>query len=289
MKRTAIFLGISLLALLISAACRGPGYPDPPKPKPEAPEQVSETAMKVLFIGNSLTHYHDMPDMLKAMALSGGKEVFIDQHTPPGVSLAFHSQSNGTIEKINERKWDQIILQSSDITAFPDLYDDEITVIERLKGHILSNHPQTRIIYLMVWGIKDGVTIRELNGELVYYSYETYAKKIDDGTLFIKHQCKIDIAPVGRIWAQIIAVRPELADFLFDLDGAHPGLYGSFLSACTYYTVLFSEGIKRPLASINIDSADQSYIIDKVASTVLNDMALWFSSKIVGQRSLYGK
>lgn len=46
--------------------------------------------MDVLFIGNSLTYYNSMPEMLKEMLADGGDLVNIEQSTFPGMSLSAH-------------------------------------------------------------------------------------------------------------------------------------------------------------------------------------------------------
>lgn len=45
---------------------------------------------EVLFIGNSLTYYHDMPVMLQAMLNEKDIRINIHQSTFPGVSLSAH-------------------------------------------------------------------------------------------------------------------------------------------------------------------------------------------------------
>jgi hypothetical protein len=127
-------------------------------------------AIKILFIGNSLTYYNNMPQMFDSLATASGNEVYVDQATVGGKPLwqLLHDQT--VIDKINEKQWDYVILQSDDITAFPDMYYMEIETLESFKDIILMNNPSTQIICTMIWGLRDGVTVKELNGQYVYYS-----------------------------------------------------------------------------------------------------------------------
>lgn len=250
--------------------------PDFTKKKEDDTEKIiTESTVKILFIGNSLTFFNNMPDMLKEISEAAKKDFYIDQITPGGKSLQSHSTDIDTINKINERKWDYIVLQSNDITAFPDMYQKEIDNINRLKNTIKSNFKNTKIIYLMVWGIMDGVTIRELNGENIYYTYKEYLKKIYEGTLYIAKQCDTIIAPVGMVWSTVLDERPNLKYKLFDTDKAHPGYYGSYLSAITYFVTIFLEELKTPVDSIDISESDQYYFYSIANSIVLNQLNLW--------------
>ena len=48
--------------------------------------QISK-AQNVLFIGNSYTYYHDLPNLLQGLAESAGKDFFQDSHTEGGWTL----------------------------------------------------------------------------------------------------------------------------------------------------------------------------------------------------------
>ena len=242
----------------------------------EIPEPVNN-AIKILFIGNSLTYSNNMPKIFEELSLNSGKEVYVDQITPGGVSLGFHSTNAETINKINEQKWDYVILQSSDIAAFYDLYDHEIRIINKLKNHIKKNNNETKIIYMMVSGLRDGWTGRELNGEIVHYTYKQYMKMIYDGTIYIADQCDVIIAPVGIAWEKVIDEKPEMKIKLFDTDGAHPALYGSYIIACTYFCTIFSEELNKTIQSIDIPDNIQIFFQLIVNLVILNNLESCFA------------
>ncbi len=247
-----------------------------PAAKPEPINSIiSESTVKVLFIGNSLTFGNNMPDIFNNLSINAGKDVYVDQITPSGVSLNFHSYNKESIDKINEQKWTYIILQSNDITAFPDMYNDEVANINRLKNHIKRNNEKTKIIYLMVWSLRDGWNGIELNGEKVFYSYEEYMNKIYNGTIYISEQCDVIIAPVGWIWKHIIEEKPEIKSNLFAPDGAHPALYGSYITAYTYFVTIFLEELHVSIQSIDIPTEIQMYFQAAVNPIVLDHLELW--------------
>ena len=225
--------------------------------------------MRILFIGNSLTYYNEMPGMVQQMADSEGKEVEVDQLVIGGLSLRVIVSLDATLEKIKEKKWDFIVLQSDDITAFTDMYHIEIDMLNRVKRQIFQNDSSTQIIYEMIWGLENG---RMVQGE-GYYSYLDYICMIYDGTLYIAQQTDLIISPVGWAWKRARELRPDIR--LFTHDEAHPSLRGSYLTACVFYSVLFKERVTGNAYRSSL-SDDEALFYQEVASdVVLNSLTIW--------------
>lgn len=93
--------------------------------------------INVLFIGNSLTYYNDMPQMLQEMMNETNPNIKIDQITFPGMSLSAHLENiimessdnkvrsrtkapgeiTETEKKLAEKNWDIIILQTGGVSV----------------------------------------------------------------------------------------------------------------------------------------------------------------------------
>ena len=69
--------------------------------------------MNILFIGNSHTYLHYMPQMLWELvhADDSGFELNIDQITGEGVGLKWHWKNSPTLETIRRGPWDYVVLQ----------------------------------------------------------------------------------------------------------------------------------------------------------------------------------
>src|SRR5262249_21774115 len=66
----------------------------------------------VLWIGNSLVYYNDLPKMVAALAKAGGQRAIIyEQETPGGCTLEKHWNDGKAIKKLRSRKWDFVVLQ----------------------------------------------------------------------------------------------------------------------------------------------------------------------------------
>ena len=76
---------------------------------------ISQTQKEVLFIGNSLTYYHDMPSMLQEMFNERHIKINVDKTPLPGGSLADHLANEETLEKIKSKHWDFLILQEGTV------------------------------------------------------------------------------------------------------------------------------------------------------------------------------
>ncbi len=68
------------------------------EPKPE---------IRVLFIGNSFTFYHDLPKMVAELAEAGEQRpLHFDSETPGGYTLEKHWQDGKAVAKIQSGRWD---------------------------------------------------------------------------------------------------------------------------------------------------------------------------------------
>ncbi len=232
---------------------------------PEPPGMVKS----ILFVGNSLTGFNNMPQMVAQLATHNNKTLYFDTFLQYGKSIRSFYKSSALSAKIQEKNWDYIVFQSDDITAFPDMYDQEIEVISFLKGLVMDHCVTSKIVYMMVWGIRGGVTV----GGEGYYSYEEYFQKIYTGTCTIASVAGCSIAPVGQAWYSVFPT--SLRDSLFDSDNAHPSLAGSYLSACVFYTIIYKQSVENTSYYADISEKDAGYFQKIGSDTVLNDLPLW--------------
>ncbi|UYP44616.1 hypothetical protein NEF87_000901 [Candidatus Lokiarchaeum ossiferum] len=230
--------------------------------------------VSILFIGNSLTGYHDMPQLFQNFSNSAEKNVNVDSALVYGASLTKLLQSAIVLQKINSQQWDFIILQSDDTSAFPDLYEKEINLINAFKKEITRKSPYATILYFMVWGLRDGVSIQEIHGEFVHYSYSDYMTKIKTGTMYIASHTQVAIVPIGVAWENLIGQDQSYKNKLFGADNAHPAPLGSYMGAAVVFVSIFQENCSTSFfASIDPKEAQK---IQKIASdTVLEEIGQW--------------
>jgi hypothetical protein len=70
-----------------------------------------ESQENLLFIGNSLTYYNEMPSLFQNIANAKGKEVNVEYYAPGGTGFVNHVYDNNVYDLFASRVWDVIILQ----------------------------------------------------------------------------------------------------------------------------------------------------------------------------------
>jgi hypothetical protein len=68
---------------------------------------------RILFIGNSHTYLHHMPRLLTGLAQAKGIEIFTEQSTGEGASLAWHWNRPETKDLIARGQWTHVVLQET--------------------------------------------------------------------------------------------------------------------------------------------------------------------------------
>lgn len=212
-----------------------------------------EQALDVLFIGNSYTHFYEMPEMLSAMAESAGCKLNVEYVAPGGGTLGEHAVSGVTLSTIGSRDWDAVVLQNySQIPSQPltRLKEKSLADVQSLAAAIVENNPSTALYYYVTWGRRDGDRkYCAKNPEVCTFAGHTQA--VYRGYAFYQAQTGGTLADVGGAWASIQHDKRSPFPFheLYNPDGTHPSLKGSYLAASVFFTTLFRaspEGLSYP-------------------------------------------
>jgi len=67
--------------------------------------------MRVLFVGNSYTHYNNMPKLFEQMADSKGVKLEVLMDAKSSHTFQMHSKRPELYKSINSAKWDYVVLQ----------------------------------------------------------------------------------------------------------------------------------------------------------------------------------
>lgn len=62
--------------------------------------QTETNPLNILFVGNSITYYNNLPQTFEQIANEQGNHVTIDQHTPGGTGFIHHVDNNNLYDKI---------------------------------------------------------------------------------------------------------------------------------------------------------------------------------------------
>jgi hypothetical protein len=260
------------------AACRGAGHlPDVNAPRvtflvsallvgcPSPPSRV--TPDRVLFIGNSYTYVNDLPGLFAGLARKGGHPVVVDMVAPSGWTLAEHASSPETAARIRGTTWSFVVLQEQSLV--PALAPARIAgmypAVRRLTRSIRSLGAEP--VLLLTWGTRAGMA------DQGFADYPSMQAALTEGYLTIAAELDLRVAAVGEAWEAAMAQDPALP--LWDSDGEHPALAGSYLAACVLYATLFHqspEGLPGP-RELPRGAARQVQAV--AARTVLSAAARW--------------
>lgn len=224
----------------------------------------------VLFIGNSLTYYYDMPQTVQAMLNETDPNIKIEQSTFPGMSLTWHLESiiesrtednihtrkkfegekTETEIKIASQKWDVVIMQEGTVNLLiPEVRD--LAVNKAISKIIkLVKNSDCRFILFNTWpsersypkeycrsGGRIDVSLDEMKDycSLKIESYKQEFKLIEKGHSLVAHKNGMEKTDHGNLFRMVKEAKPELS--LLE-DPIHPNANGAFLNACEFYEIL---------------------------------------------------
>jgi len=234
----------------------------------------SKEPVKILFIGSSYFNYNDLPLLVKNLAETSGKEVYIDRQITNGMYLSDHAKSSSTRAKIRKQDWDYVVLQGAGtVTAYPDFFTGHpvYASLEKISEKVRKNCESTKLIFCMPWAFEDGMAWKEGWTD----TYEDMQVKIYNNTLQYAEELNLMVAPVGWAWYSVLKEKNYPLHYLHMSDWNHPSERGSYLMACVIFSSIFKEtsvglnyygGVPEHLAK---------YFQNVGSNTVLEDLELW--------------
>ncbi len=213
----------------------------------------ADSPLQVLFIGNSYTFYHDMPKTVAEIASSAGCQLEVAWATSGGYRLELHAQSAVTLAAIHERSWDVVVLQNqSQQPAYKPEHvrEETLPIVEQLADEIYENNPRTDLIYYTTWGRLDGDrTNCDYNAQVC--TFEGHTDALESGYELYASETEGRLARVGHAFSMIArdSGAPVTVHDLYDPDGTHPSLRGSYLAAAIFFyeiTGVTPEGLGYP-------------------------------------------
>ncbi len=233
------------------------------------------TKKRVLFIGNSYTYVNDLPLMLKNVAGSCGDTVDYDSHTLGGYTLQQHSTNTTTISKIMSGNWDYVVLQEqSQLPAFPDnqVQSSVFPYAKKLDSMIRQYNPCAETVFFMTWGYKNG----DANNCASFPPICTYSGM--DSLLRLRYTMMADsnqalLSPVGAVRRHIRNQYPSIE--LYDNDGSHPSVAGTYAAACTFYGILFKKSPLNITFGSTLPAIDASNIRTAAKLVAYDSLTKW--------------
>ncbi len=256
---TALMLGIG--AMTLSPPPNSSAWHADLQPRSEdAVQKVTSEAdrpLRVLFIGNSLTYYNNLPRMLEQLAWSSGVPQKLETRLVVfgGATLRSHWHRGQALKAIREGVWDYVVLQEQSalgavymvngtrwITPDPRSFHEYARLFD---GEV--KRVGARTIFFLTWARKD-TPPREQAG--LAYAYVQIAKEL-----------QALVAPVGLAWQMARMEEPSMNLYLG--DGSHPSPTGSYLAACVFHALLYDKSPFGASTTIKGNPIDDRGIVDQ--------------------------
>jgi hypothetical protein len=227
--------------------------------------------IRVLFIGNSYTSENDLPRLFADLSRAGGHPVAVDMVAVGGATLAQHLGGADAPARIAAQTWDIVVLQEQSV--LPALAGQRATEMYPAVRQLvrLARNAGARPMLLLTWGRRDGLR------DAGFSSFVGMQAQLTKGYLGIANELGVAVAPAGEVWRRVVASDAGLK--LWQEDGSHPSLVGSYLTACVLYAAIYGEspvGLAAP-SEVSREKAD---LLQQLARDVaIGDAARWHLTK----------
>lgn len=194
----------------------------PPAAPATAPAVAVEGRTRVLFVGNSLTYYNDLPGYLALLSRREARPVEFEVELVGGRSLQGHWNSGAALRKLRGGSFDLVVLQ--DYSVRPAVAADA-AVDTFVRFDREARAAGARSIVFENW-TRAG---RSADAPLLA---ETYRR--------VREQTGAAGAPVGEAWRRTRQRHPEIRLLV---DDRHPTPAGTYLAACVLYQVIYGKPV----------------------------------------------
>ncbi|MBE6607547.1 MAG: hypothetical protein E7633_03200 [Ruminococcaceae bacterium] len=225
--------------------------------------------MNILFLGNSLMFFNDMPAIFDNIAKSFGKDLFVRSITKGGATMTDFTLKESRVgqefaKAISEQAWDYIIIEPSRrITP----YENSVLEVERASAKILYDAAKANgaeILLYCVWGNNSGdlklfkadSPTHMTSGEMLPITREEHARFMHGISLRVSNDLGgVRIIEAGSAFENLITEHPEIN--LYHEDKKHPSPEGSYLAACAVYSTIFGEKTEGASYTFGLETAEK--------------------------------
>lgn len=218
----------------------------------------------VLFVGNSYTSSNDLSGVFAALSAAGGHSVDVHVVAEGGAWLDDHLRTGVVSAQLTGGDWDFLVLQEQSVVPASST-ERTRAMFPAVRAIVaVADEWETETVLFLTWARRDGFP------DVGYSSYAPMQRAVTGTYEEIAAEVGARIAPVGEAWAAAAA-----AFDLYQGDGSHPTVAGTYLAAATIYAAVFGED-PRELDFDGSLAADTALNLRSVAGRiVLGDPERW--------------
>lgn len=191
----------------------------------------------VLFIGNSYTYAHDMPQMIGKIAKSDpniGTDIIVEQVTKGGAKLIGHWNDKEALSKIQSRNWDFVVFQEQSTWALYKFdYENSYRVAPKFKNASASS-VKNKILFV-TWPRKPHSNWYRGDTGKFFKNANYMQNELNRRSEKLASYLGASQMKVGDYWKFMNKKYPKID--LYEKDNSHPSLAGSYFNALLFYKV----------------------------------------------------
>lgn len=171
---------------------------------------------------------------------------------------------------LQAQPWDVVVLQEqSQIPTIPTFKASTMLPgAKQLVAHLRAVNQCAVVAMFQTWGRKLGG--KQCAGSQCSPAFKDFDDMQDALTAAYADVAKqVDgvVVPVGEVWR---TVRAQGGPELFDADGSHPSLVGSYVAALTFYAALYKQLPKSGWYPDGVKASDVPGLLKAITAVVSN-------------------
>lgn len=228
----------------------------------------SQAPKKILFIGNSITYFNDMPILFQNIANDKGKNVETQMYAPGGTGFVNHHVDNSVYNLLQNNVWDMVVLQPGTGESAGVSWPVN-TTIERgnkMQDSIKKYSPCAKIfLYEIPYGVPS---------ETTYGTYFQVQTQIKDSLTKMSDNMHVPLVAAGECARFHYNAQQDLL-LHGSYNDVHPNLNGSYLVACAMFCTLFQEPVTGTTSYGGVNQVTAEYFHSIADNIILNNKVQW--------------
>ena len=174
--------------------------------------------LSLLYIGNSLVYYNEIPAMTFEVAAKEKRPLRVDSVTRGGATLEQLWNETDALKKLWLQQWDYVVIQGGAATSGPTNNAAEFNeYLTRFADEVRKSGAEP-LLY-QIWRAPDPAAH-------------------NSAAIAAARRNKMEIVPVGTAWLDLLG-RGRFRKL--DWDGVHPDAFAAYLVACTVYSKIYGK------------------------------------------------
>lgn len=219
---------------------------------------LSAQKKQILFIGNSLTYYYDMPKMLSELLNESSDKFNVVQLTFPGIQIQHYIENGGAKSKLEETNWDYVFLQTG-TTGFLIPESVKINIIPSIEKILSFNKKKDCHFYFFsTWVIKTEYPYEICYPKILFSNSATaingkFCSPVFKNSFEQKKYLDKQYAEIAKI-TNVEFTRNSDLEYQFEKkypfykmwdDQIHPSKIGSFFNSCIFYKLITNADLTK--------------------------------------------